>query len=132
MPISPASPRSPVKSDFAHEPSEVDVDTSVPYSGFTPTAPEPLGNSFRAPSAPGAPIAPPTPRSPYGHAPRRAASAHAPHRRFDVDIVDDGHDAPSCSLEGAKKETVKAFKADAFKEVSTDECTKQACDVEGL
>lgn len=49
-----------------------------------------------------------------------------------MDIVDDGHDAPSCSLEGAKKETVKAFKADAFKEVSTDECTKQECDVEGL
>ena len=46
-------------------------------------------------------------------------------------MVEDG-EAPSCSLEGAKEETVKAFKADAFKEVSTEECTKEACDVEGL
>jgi len=128
-PSVPSSPVSPVKGDFADEPSQVDVDTSVPYSGFTPEAPAPLGNSFRAPSAPGAPIAPPTPKSPYGRAPRRAAAAQAPTEHFDVDMVDD---APSCSLEGAKKETVRAFKADAFKEVSTDECTKEECDVEGL
>ena len=129
-PMVPASPVSPSKADFADGPSKVDVDTSVPYRGFTPEAPEPLGNSFRAPTAPGAPIAPPTPKSPYGRAPRRAAAPQAT-EKFDVDIVDDGH-APSCSLEGAKKETVRAFKADAFKEVSTDECTKEACDVEGL
>ena len=129
-PEAPSSPVSPIKGDFADDPSEVDVDTSVPYSGFTPQAPEPLGNSFRAPTAPGAPVAPPTPKSPYGRAPRRAAAA-APVEKFDVDMVEDG-EAPSCSLEGAKEETVKAFKADAFKEVSTEECTKEACDVEGL
>ena len=46
-------------------------------------------------------------------------------------MIEDDGEAPSCSLEGAKKETVRAFKADAFKEVSTDECTKSECDVEG-
>ena len=99
-PERPSSPVSPSKADFADDPSKVDVDTSVPYSGFTPQAPEPLGNSFRAPTAPGAPVAPPTPKSPYGRAPRRAAAA-APVESFDVDMVDD-HEAPSCSLEGAK------------------------------
>ena len=106
-PERPESFGSPNKADFADEPSEVEVDTSVPYSGFIPTAPEPLTNSFSAPAAPGAPVAPPTPRSPYGHAPRRATRAHAPAAKAGVAIVDD--DAPSCSLHGAKKETVRAF-----------------------
>ena len=119
------------------KPSALEVDTSVPYEGFTPDSPEAPTNDFDSPVAPESPTRPPTPASPYGAKSAAPAAVSIVHTVVvdDDDDDDDEEDAASCSLhkDEVEPETTRAFKKDAFKEVSTEECTLEegGCDTEG-
>ena len=154
-PAAPESEESPDRDDFVHEPenpgnpgspdfrgdeptkpSAIDVDTSVPYEPESPESPEALTNDFDEPVAPEAPNRPPSPESPKGRSSQPVVSIVSTKVVASDDESDmDDEDAPSCSLhkDEVEPETVRAFRKDAFKEVSTEECTleKGGCDVEG-